>query len=51
MLAENSGCKMDIEDSVACLKYYAGAADKIQGSVIELDDRSKYAFTRKEPVG
>lgn len=44
-------CKIDIEDSVACLKYYAGAADKIHGRVIEIDDASKSAIQRKEPVG
>ncbi|AAW42914.1 hypothetical protein CNBD4300 [Cryptococcus deneoformans B-3501A] len=44
-------CKADIEDSVACLRYYAGSADKIQGSMIELDDKHKHALARKEPIG
>ena len=55
-----------MEDAVACFKYFAGEskhdrdvvdltrpglADKVQGSVIELDDQSKYATTRREPIG
>ncbi|GAA5874298.1 hypothetical protein JCM8547_007556 [Rhodosporidiobolus lusitaniae] len=44
-------CEVDIEDGAACLRYFAGAADKIHGSVIELDDRTKYATARKEPIG
>ncbi|KAI8456526.1 aldehyde dehydrogenase domain-containing protein [Phakopsora pachyrhizi] len=44
-------CKFDIDDSLGCLRYYAGAADKIQGSTIEVEDPSKYAMTRKEPIG
>lgn len=46
-----TGCKVDVEDSVACLKYYAGFADKIHGNVIEISDQEKSAITRKEPVG
>lgn len=30
-----------MEDSIACLRYYAGAADKIHGMAIELDDKNK----------
>lgn len=44
-------CKVDIADGVACLRYFAGAADKIHGRTIELDDRSKHAVCRKEPIG
>lgn len=44
-------CKADIADGVACLRYFAGLADKIQGSSIEIDDRSKHAVTRREPIG
>ncbi|BEI97363.1 hypothetical protein CcaverHIS631_0209520 [Cutaneotrichosporon cavernicola] len=43
--------RADMEDSIACLRYYAGAADKIQGSTIEMDDKNKYAVARKEPIG
>jgi aldehyde dehydrogenase (NAD+) len=41
----------DIADSVGCLRYYAGWADKITGQTIEIDDRTKWAFTRHEPIG
>jgi aldehyde dehydrogenase (NAD+) len=51
MSLTSPGAKVDVEDSVACLRYYAGVADKIHGSVIEIDDKSKYAETRKEPAG
>ncbi|GAA5915187.1 hypothetical protein JCM6882_001132 [Rhodosporidiobolus microsporus] len=44
-------CKVDVEDGAACLRYFAGAADKIHGQVIELDDRSKHAILRREPIG
>ncbi|GAA6040300.1 hypothetical protein JCM8097_009408 [Rhodosporidiobolus ruineniae] len=43
--------KADISDSVACLRYFAGLADKIHGRTIELDDKSKSATVRREPVG
>lgn len=37
------------------LTFYAllliGAADKIHGTVIELDDKNKHAVARKEPIG
>lgn len=45
------GCKVDNEDAVACYRYFAGLADKIHGTTIELDDQEKYATTRKEPIG
>ncbi|KAF9063503.1 aldehyde dehydrogenase domain-containing protein [Rhodocollybia butyracea] len=41
----------DIEDSIQCLRYYAGWADKITGQTIEVDNKSKMAFTRHEPIG
>ncbi|KAF8895942.1 aldehyde dehydrogenase domain-containing protein [Mucidula mucida] len=42
----------DIGDSVQCLRYYAGFADKIVGSqTIEVDNKTKMAFTRHEPIG
>ncbi|KEI42001.1 uncharacterized protein L969DRAFT_91469 [Mixia osmundae IAM 14324] len=46
-----SWCKADIGDATTCLRYFAGAADKIQGATIEVDDRQKYASVRKEPIG
>ncbi|KAF8076295.1 aldehyde dehydrogenase domain-containing protein [Lyophyllum atratum] len=41
----------DIGDSVQCLRYYAGWADKIIGQTLEVDNKSKLAFTRHEPIG
>ncbi|KAJ3764170.1 NAD-aldehyde dehydrogenase [Lentinula raphanica] len=41
----------DIGDSIQCLRYYAGWADKITGQTIEVDNKSKMAFTRHEPIG
>ncbi|PCH41630.1 NAD-aldehyde dehydrogenase [Wolfiporia cocos MD-104 SS10] len=41
----------DIGDSVACLRYYAGWADKIIGQSLEVDNKTKVAFTRHDPIG
>ncbi|KZT58784.1 aldehyde dehydrogenase [Calocera cornea HHB12733] len=41
----------DIGDSVACLRYYAGWADKIHGQTIETNDLQKLAYTKHEPIG
>ncbi|KAI5124867.1 hypothetical protein M0805_007299 [Coniferiporia weirii] len=41
----------DIADSIGCLRYYAGWADKIVGQTIEVDNKSKLAFTRHDPIG
>ncbi|KAF8165432.1 aldehyde dehydrogenase domain-containing protein [Crassisporium funariophilum] len=41
----------DIGDSIQCLRYYAGWADKIIGQTIEVDNKAKLAFTRHEPIG
>ncbi|THH33752.1 hypothetical protein EUX98_g450 [Antrodiella citrinella] len=41
----------DIGDSVACLRYYAGFADKIVGQTIEIDNKTKVAFTKHDPIG
>ncbi|KAG6900908.1 hypothetical protein C0993_004345 [Termitomyces sp. T159_Od127] len=41
----------DIGDSVQCLRYYAGWADKIVGQTIEVDNQTKLAFTRHDPIG
>lgn len=42
---------VDITDSVECLRYYAGLADKIEGRTIEQQEGVKLAFTRAEPIG
>ncbi|KAI0698901.1 aldehyde dehydrogenase domain-containing protein [Cytidiella melzeri] len=41
----------DIGDSIGCLRYYAGWADKIVGQSIEIDPSTKFAFTKNEPIG
>ncbi|KAJ7273767.1 NAD-aldehyde dehydrogenase [Mycena rebaudengoi] len=41
----------DIGDSVQCLRYYAGWADKIIGQSLEVDNKIKFAFTKHEPIG
>jgi aldehyde dehydrogenase (NAD+) len=41
----------DIGDSIQCLRYYAGWADKIVGQTIEVDNKRKLAFTRHDPIG
>jgi aldehyde dehydrogenase (NAD(P)+) len=40
----------DISELVSVLKYYAGWADKIHGTVI-VSDMTKLAYTMREPVG
>ncbi|EGV66728.1 aldehyde dehydrogenase [Yamadazyma tenuis] len=42
---------IDIVDSIDCLRYYAGLADKIEGRTIEQEEGRKIAFTRPEPIG
>lgn len=41
----------DIADSIACIRYYAGWADKHYGQTIELDEQKKFAYTKHEPIG
>ncbi|TFL05689.1 NAD-aldehyde dehydrogenase [Pterulicium gracile] len=41
----------DIADSVQCLRYYAGWADKITGQNIEVDRKKIAAFTTHDPIG
>ncbi|ELU41784.1 NAD-aldehyde dehydrogenase [Rhizoctonia solani AG-1 IA] len=41
----------DIVESVGCLRYYAGWADKNHGQTIEVNDDTKMAYTRHEPIG
>ncbi|TDL29623.1 aldehyde dehydrogenase [Rickenella mellea] len=41
----------DIGDTIQCLRYYAGWADKIVGQLIEVDNKTKVAFTRHDPIG
>ncbi|KAL4075938.1 aldehyde dehydrogenase domain-containing protein [Scleroderma yunnanense] len=54
----------DVSGSISCLRYFAGWADKIYsplpllhgiicdcGQTIEIDNKTKMAFTKHEPVG
>ncbi|KAJ7877451.1 aldehyde dehydrogenase [Mycena leptocephala] len=41
---------VDIDFSVAVVKYYAGWGDKITGQTLETDER-KLTYTRHEPIG
>lgn len=40
----------DLPATIACLRYYAGWADKIQGKTIPVDG-NYFCYTRHEPVG
>lgn len=42
---------IDIQDSIGCIRYYAGLAEKIEGRTIEQQEGVKLAFTRREPIG
>lgn len=42
---------VDITDSIGCLRFYAGLADKIEGRTMELQEGVRFAFTRPEPIG
>ena len=41
---------LDLPFVIACYRYYAGWADKIQGKTIPVDG-SYFCYTRREPVG
>lgn len=42
---------IDITDSIGCIRYYAGLAEKVEGKTIEQEEGVKLAFTRAEPIG
>jgi aldehyde dehydrogenase (NAD+) len=42
--------RVDVAKAVACYRYFAGWADKIQGKTIPIDGRY-FCYTRHEPVG
>ena len=46
----NIALNVDVPASIACLRYYAGWADKIQGKVIPTAGNF-LSYTRHEPVG
>nr|ODN86945.1 aldehyde dehydrogenase (NAD+) [Cryptococcus depauperatus CBS 7841] len=41
----------DVGDSVACLRYYAGLADKIHGQTIQSFGKEKFVYTLHQPIG
>ncbi|CAK9784721.1 aldehyde dehydrogenase [Cutaneotrichosporon oleaginosum] len=41
----------DVADSVACLRYYAGLADKIFGQTIDQFGDEKLCYTLHQPIG
>ena len=41
----------DVGDSVGCLRYYAGLADKIHGNTIDTFGKDKFAYTIYQPFG
>lgn len=45
-----SALEGDIPTAIALLRFYAGAADKVGGSVLPSDGKN-FAYTRYEPVG
>ncbi|TIA93350.1 hypothetical protein E3P99_00129 [Wallemia hederae] len=44
-------CEGDIADAAACLRYYAGWADKIHGQTLENHTPTKMSMTLHEPIG
>uniref|UniRef100_A0A6G1SAT3 Retinal dehydrogenase 1 n=1 Tax=Aceria tosichella TaxID=561515 RepID=A0A6G1SAT3_9ACAR len=46
----NDAYNGDLPTAVAALRFYAGAADKVSGSVLPTDGKA-FAYTRYEPVG
>jgi len=42
---------VDIPDSIACLRYYAGLADKYFGQTINHFGGEKFAYTLQVPIG
>ncbi|CAN1765737.1 Aldehyde dehydrogenase family 2 member C4 [Linum perenne] len=44
------GKAIDIPSTANCLRYYAGAADKIHGEVLKMS-RELHGYTLREPVG
>jgi aldehyde dehydrogenase (NAD+) len=46
----NDSLNIDLALVIACYRYYAGWADKIQGKTIPIDG-SYFCYTRHEPIG
>jgi coniferyl-aldehyde dehydrogenase len=45
-----TGKAVDIPHAANCLRYYAGAADKIHGHVLKMS-RELHGYTLREPIG
>ncbi|WVQ99789.1 hypothetical protein IAU59_006931 [Kwoniella sp. CBS 9459] len=41
----------DVADSIACLRYYAGLADKMHGQTINHFGKEKFVYTLHQPIG
>lgn len=41
----------DVADSVACIRYYAGLADKIHGQTVSSFGKEKFVYTLHQPIG
>lgn len=46
----SAALEVDVQESINCLRYFAGWADKIDGSTIDTGP-AKLAYTIREPVG
>lgn len=44
------GKALDIPQAASCLRYYAGAADKVHGKVLKMS-REFHGYTLLEPIG
>ncbi|GAA6058900.1 hypothetical protein JCM10212_002852 [Sporobolomyces blumeae] len=42
---------IDIADSIACLRYYAGWAGKVAGETIDVSPKTKMVYTQLDPIG
>lgn len=43
--------EIDIADSIACLRYYAGWAGKVAGETIDVSPKTKMVYTTLDPLG
>ncbi|GAA5953175.1 hypothetical protein JCM21900_006128 [Sporobolomyces salmonicolor] len=43
--------EVDIADSIACLRYYAGWAGKVAGETIDVSPKTKMVYTVLDPIG
>lgn len=41
----------DVTDSIACIRYYAGLADKIHGQTVSSFGKEKFVYTLHQPIG